>query len=39
MFLQDQLTPLHLAAREGHNTIVKLLLEEGTDVNVMDNVS
>ena len=38
MFLQDQQTPLHLAAREGHISIVKLLLAEGADVNVMDNV-
>ena len=39
MFLQIQWTPLHLAAMEGHTSIVKLLLEEGADVNVMDNVS
>ena len=39
MFLQYQWTPLHVAAREGHISIVKLLLEEGANVNVMNNVS
>ena len=40
MFLQDlQCTALHVAAGEGRISIVKLLLEEGADVNVMDNVS
>ena len=39
MCLQDQWTPLHLAAMKGRIGIVKLLLEEGADVNVMDNVS
>ena len=39
MFLQGQWTPLHLAARKGRINIVKVLLEEGADVNIMDDVS
>ena len=39
MFLQYHWTPLHQAAVKGHISIVKLLLEEGADVNVMDDVS
>ena len=39
MFLQRQWTPLHLAANWGNADIVKVLLEEGADVNIMDNVS
>ena len=40
MFLQeDYNTPLHIAAMEGCISIANVLLEEGTDVNVMDEVS
>ena len=39
MFLQDQQTPLHVAAEQDHADIVKVLLEEGADVNVKDEVS
>ena len=33
------MTPLHLAATRSRINIVKVLLEEGADVNIMDNVS
>ena len=39
MFLQNQWTPLHLAAYGGNADIVKVLLEEGADVNAKDKVS
>ena len=39
MFLQDHRTPLHQAAHWGISDIVKILLEEGADVNVKDTVS
>ena len=39
MFLQDQWTPLHVAAANSRSDIVKILLEEGADVNVKDKVS
>ena len=39
MFLQGQSTPLHAAARYDHADIMKVLLEEGADVNAKDKVS
>ena len=39
MFLQDQKTTLHYAARNGNEDVVMLLLEKGLDVNVVDKVS
>ena len=39
MFLQDDDTPLHNAAACGHTDIVKMLLREGADVNVKNEVS
>ena len=35
---QDGLTPLHLAADEGHTECAKLLLDKGADVNAKSNV-
>ena len=37
--MQKQLTPLHLAAFEGHIDIVKLLVKNGANVNVETQVS
>ena len=34
IFFQDGLTSLYLAAREGHEDIVRVLLTSGTDPNV-----
>ena len=39
MFLQDGDTPLYDAATYGHTDIVKMLLREGADVNVKNEVS
>ena len=33
------MTPLHWASRRGRTDIMKVLLEEGADVNAKDNVS
>ena len=32
MYLQSGVTPLHSAATEGHENVIKLLLEAGADV-------
>ena len=37
--LQDGDTALILAANEGHTDIVKILMEQGADVHIMNNVS
>jgi len=34
-----QITPLHVAAREGHAQVVQLLLSFGSDPNAEDEVS
>ena len=39
MFLQVDDTPLHDATCCGHTDIVKMLLREGADVNVKNEVS
>ena len=39
VFLQFLLTPLHLACWYWHESVVKLLLEHGADVNATDRVS
>jgi len=36
--MQDQATPLHIAAHNGHLEVVKLLMAHKADVNVMDKV-
>ena len=37
--VQDGSTALHVATREGHCEIVRMLLEAKADVNVQNNVS
>ena len=37
--VQMQITPLHVAAREGHAQVVQLLLSFGSDPNAEDEVS
>ena len=39
LFLQFLLTPLHLACWYGQESVVKLLLEHGADINATDGVS
>ena len=39
MFLQDDNTPLHDAARCDNTDIVKMLLKKGADVNAKNKVS
>merc|ERR1711963_256477 len=35
--IYDQLTPLHLAAREGHSSVVAVLLQSGANINAQDD--
>ena len=37
--LQDESTPLHEAAYNGHTAVASLLLDRGADVGAKDNVS
>ena len=39
MFLQYHQTPLHLAAYYGQTDTVKMLIDNGADVNAKDEVS
>ena len=39
MFLQDGETPLHHVASVGDHEIVKMLLDNGCDINAKNNVS
>ena len=39
MLLQDGSTPLYIACQNGHETVVKLLLDGGSDVNKARDVS
>ena len=39
LFFQFSLTPLHLAAWYGQESVVNMLLEHGADVNATDRVS
>ena len=39
LFLQFSLTPLHLACWYGQESVVRLLLEHGANVNAVDRVS
>ena len=39
LFSQDGFTPLMIAAREGHLSVVELLVSGGAQVNSQDNVS
>ena len=38
MFIQNHLTPLHLAARESSTDIVQLLIDKGADIHAKDEV-
>ena len=39
MILQHGLTPLHVAAKEGHDAIVQILIQEGADINAVTKVN
>ena len=38
-YIQDGTTPLFMACQDGHETVVKLLLDGGSDVNKATDVS
>ena len=39
LLMQNQCTPLHIAAKAGHNFTVESLIKSGADVNAVDEVS
>lgn len=38
-YLQDELTPLHCAARNGHARIIEILLDQGAPIQAKTKVS
>ena len=38
VMIQNGVTAIYFASREGHMTVVRLLLEKGADVNICDKV-
>ena len=38
LYAQNNVTPLHLAARRGHHEICQYLVEHGANVDVQDKV-
>ena len=37
--IQNESTPLHSAAWNGHLGVVKILIKSGADINIINNVS
>ena len=38
-YIQDGVTPLHFACENGHDEVVKILLQGGADPNIQDKVN